>query len=508
MIDSSFQDAALLGAVFDAAVDAILVADRAGMIARANTAAEDLFGYDVGRLAGLSVNDLMPDAVALRHDGYMSHHLVTGDARIIGTGRKVDGKRKDGTLFPLHISVGRTDAEGEPIFIAILHDLTGRRVIEDALAQSQRMDALGQMTGGIAHDFNNLLTVIIGNLELLQSKVTGDDGQSMLADALEAATMGADLTARLTVFSRHGDLQTEAFDLNQGCERALAILKRTLGADYQIYVDLAADLPLIAVDPTQLQTAVVNLVLNARDAMPDGGKLTLQTQVAVIDDTRMPQEADVAQGAYVRLSITDTGDGMPPDVQRRAFEPFFTTKPPGKGTGLGLAMVYGFLRQSGGYITLQSHPGMGSTFALYFPILPDIAARSVADTTPRAVPLSCGDRTILIVDDNPLVRSLSVRRIRALGYRSFEAPDGDTAFAMLQSGLQVDLLFTDVVMPGMLSGYDLAIKVQEAFPTIKILLTSGYAANPDNSASVFAILQKPHGQAHLAETLQSILAGD
>ena len=507
MSGSALEDAAVLDAIFEATVDAMVVCDKSGNILRANRAAYDLFGYDPGSLVHCNVSVLMPQVVADLHDGFIDHHIRTGEKHIIDVGREVEGQRQDGATFPVHLSVGRTNAQGEPLFVAILHDLTQRLAAQKALSRSQRLDALGRMTGGISHDFNNLLTIIIGNLELLQPIIKDANAAAMLRDALEAAELGADLTDRLTLFARRGNLKAEPSDLNHGCEMALGILQRTLGKDYRIETDLPGDLPLVMVDPAQLQTAIVNLVLNARDAMPDGGRITVRTELARIDDTYVAQEIDVAQGTYIRLSVTDTGVGMTAVATRRAFEPFFTTKPAGRGTGLGLAMVHGFMKQTGGHVTVYSELDRGTTFALYFPVAdsdvtgPGLRASASTDRQGQG-------QLVLIVDDNPRIRRLSVERIAALGYRTAEASDGDNAYDMLKSGLKPDLVFSDVVMPGTLDGVGLAHKAQSEFPGVKILLTSGYADDAQNVRRHFDILQKPYRQTLLAEKLQAMLGQD
>ncbi|MEO0669317.1 MAG: PAS domain S-box protein [Pseudomonadota bacterium] len=504
------RDAALLSALMDAATDAIIVADRHGMMQRANGAADRLFGYDAGSLVGQSVNVLMPRALAELHDGFMAHHLATGERRIIGIGRDVEGARRDGTVFPLHLSVGRADIGDEPMFISILHDLTDRSAAHEALARSQRLDAVGQLTGGIAHDFNNLLTVIIGNLELLQMRGPDDRQTGLIDDALASAELGADLTSRLLVFARKGNLKPVEVDLREQCRDALAILRRTIGERYTIRTDFAKTVSQVMIDPVQLQSALINLALNARDAMPEGGEFLISVADVTIDDHYMAQETDIQPGEYVRLFISDDGAGMTLDAQRRAFEPFFTTKTDSGGTGLGLAMVYGFVRQSGGHITLYSELGHGTSFGLYFPALgrahaPHAAPGTMDDT---ALPMGNG-QIVLVVEDNPRVRKLSIARIRDLGYQVLEASTGDEALATLASGTHVDVLFSDLVMPGTLNGYDLAALVRSEFPKVKILLTSGYASdvvtNRMGGTAAYRILHKPYRHSDLAERLQALL---
>ena len=503
-------DSNLLSAIFDAAVDAIIVSDKRGQITQANNAAVALFGYDLDELTSRNVRVLMPETMAERHDSFISNHIETGEKKIIDIGREVEGLRKDGTVFPLHLSVGRAVVDRELLFIAILHDLSYRKSTEEALARSQRLDAIGQMTGGIAHDFNNLLTVVIGNLELLQMRKDDETANELVTDALEAAEMGADLTSQLMVFARKSILRPEPLDLNEACQKSLAILRRTLGANYDIQTRLEYGIAQVEIDPTQLQSAIVNMAINAKDAMPGGGKLVFETTSISIDDLYVAQETDVAPGTYVRLSISDTGQGMTENAQRRAFEPFFTTKPVGKGTGLGLSMIYGFVRQSGGHITIYSELGKGTTFSLYFPAYQKTASDEQAKQV-EAPDLHLGDaELVLVVEDNPQVRRLSVQRIRELGYRTLEAETGDEALQILAERPDIALVFTDLVMPGATSGLELAAKVSADRPDTKVLLTSGYAdeiAQPEAESAIhFDLLRKPYRQADLAKMLHTLLS--
>lgn len=513
MIDIT-EDSAVLNAIMEAAVDAMIVSDQMGVILRANSAAARLFEYDPAEMLGQNVKMLMPDAMASLHDRFMSHHVETGEKQIIGLGRDVEGQRKDGSVFPLHLSVGNAKLGQEHMFVAILHDLTNRKATEDALARSQRLDAIGKMTGGVAHDFNNLLTVITGNLELLEMR--GADAQQLplIRDAIEAAELGADLTSRLMVFARRSKLTPELTDLRTPCSETLALLARTLGATYKVKTDFAADLSPVMIDAVQLQSALMNLALNARDAMGTGGELQISLANVTIDENYMAQETDIDPGQYVRLLVSDDGTGMSTEAQRRAFEPFFTTKSGSGGTGLGLAMVYGFVRQSGGHVTLYSEQGHGSSFGLYFPVAQQTepVERSTSDTTPDATLQIGNGETILVVEDNEKVRRLSIARVQALGFETLEAETGDEAYAMLKDGAAVDLVFSDLVMPGSLNGYDLAQKIVAEFPALKVLLTSGYAGDAITGAMArgqhYDVLHKPYQQSQLAERLQALLAAD
>ncbi|MEO0938792.1 MAG: PAS domain S-box protein [Pseudomonadota bacterium] len=505
------EDSALLLAVMEAAVDAIIVADSTGRILRVNTAACALFRYPSEELVGQSVNMLMPEAMAERHDGFMAHHIATGEKRIIGIGRDVEGVRSDGSTFPLHLSVGKTELQGQTLFVGILHDLTERRASQEALARSQRLDAIGKLTGGIAHDFNNLLTVVIGNLELLEMRGVDDRQSALISDALESAELGAELTSRLLVFAKKGTLKPVQVNLRDLTKDALNILERTIGERYKIKTNFASNLADVLLDPVQLQSALINLALNARDAMPEGGELLISVANITIDDTYIAQETDIEPGQYVRLFVSDNGKGMSQEAQRRAFEPFFTTKAESGGSGLGLAMVYGFVKQSGGHITLYSELGYGTSFGLYFPVaapLGESATRGSA--APAAIPRGRG-QVILVVEDNPKVRRLSVERVRDLGYKTEEAESGDRAYEMLRGGLKADAVFSDLVMPGTLNGYELAARVLEEFPRTGVLLTSGYASDVVTGrlggSDVFKVLHKPYRLPELAERLHALFGG-
>ena len=503
-------DALMLIALLDAIPDAVLMSDAKGAITRANPAAGTLFGYNPAELIGKSVNMLMPKSLSDRHDGFMQGYLDTGNARIIGRGRAVEGLRRDGQSFPLHLSIGRADHGGATHFVAILHDLSERVAAEEALARSARLDAIGQMTGGISHDFNNILTVVIGNMELLEARLADDEAQAMLKDALEAAELGAKLTAGLTTFARKAAILTAAIDVNAACKAALGMIERTFDPHYDISTKLEADLPEVMADATQLQSALINIALNARDAMPDGGKLIIRSEAINIDDTYIAQELDVAEGHYVRVSVTDTGRGMGPDTQQRVFEPFYTTKPVGQGTGLGLAMVYGFVRQCGGHVTIYSEIGIGTTIALYFPTL-DAAAIQKHAALPRHKAALGDNQTVLVVEDNPQVRKLTTVRLRNLGYRVHEAASGDHATELLRQNSEIEAVFSDLVMPGELDGLALARHIVATYPHIRILLTSGYAeeilSRQSNNEPGHRILRKPYRQSDLAAALSALFDG-
>ncbi|MBM2576463.1 PAS domain S-box protein [Jannaschia sp. Os4] len=506
-IPATSSDGLLLDALLDAAVDAIVVSDAKGRILRVNAAAARLFRRPEAEMVGADLGLLMDEDMAARHGGFMDHHLTTGERRIIGIGRDLTGRRGDGTTFPLHLSVGRAEAGDETIFVGILHDQTRRREAEAALTRAQRMDAIGQMTGGIAHDFNNLLTIIVGNLELLEMGGPAPRDRELIADALQAAEMGADLTSRLLLFSRKGELRPEALDLGAAIDDAMRMLRRTLSARVRIErVEGDAPWP-VRLDPTQLQTAIINLALNAQDAMPDGGRLRFETENVVVDDDYLAQDVDIAPGRYVRLSVMDDGVGMSAEQRARALEPFFTTKPPGKGTGLGLSMVYGYVRQSGGHVAIYSEPGRGTNVALYFPVTGGGAAAE--EDAPRRTDAVGRGEVALVVEDDPSVRRLSEGRVAALGFAVIGAGDAQEAWEVLEARDDVALVFSDLVMPGAMTGEDLARRIRDERPGVAVLLTSGFSGGMANLEGVDGhprLLRKPYRQADLADAIREVLA--
>jgi signal transduction histidine kinase len=344
---------------------------------------------------------------------------------------------------------------------------------EEKLRQSQKMEAVGQLTGGLAHDFNNLLLVIIGNLEeLSERKDRPPQDQELARQALEAAQRGADLTRSLLAFARRQPLQPRRIAVNDLMSGIARLLSRTLGERIEVLLNLAPDLWPVVADPAQLEAALTNLATNARDAMPRGGRLTIVTANRHLDEDYCSQHADVAAGNYAMVQVSDTGAGMAADVIAQIFDPFFTTKRRGEGTGLGLSMVFGFMKQSGGHINVYSEPGVGTTFRLYLPRDPNAAGAQEDAMVEASVP--GGGETVLVVEDNPALRRVVVLRLAGLGYKVLEAENAEAALAILAGDEPIDLVFADVVMPGKLDGHDLARIVPERWPATKVLLTSGF----------------------------------
>jgi signal transduction histidine kinase len=387
-----------------------------------------------------------------------------------------------------------------------------RQLIEQQLRRTQRMDAMGQLTGGIAHDFNNLLGVIVANGDLLLETVKGNEEQIELAnEILTSALHGAELTHRLLAFARQQPLSARIIDLNAHLPRVMAILRRTLGERISITTQLAQDLHKTQVDPSQIEDALLNLAINARDAMPNGGTLTIETANAHLDSHYAALYPEVAPGDYVTLSMTDTGTGMPPEVLERTMEPFFTTKESGKGTGLGLSMVYGFAKQSGGHLNIYSEVGLGTTIRLYLARAQAADADAITVREPeRALPR--GGEAILLVDDNEPLRRVTVRRLTALGYRVADAESGPAALSLIEAGDRFDLLFTDIGLPGGMNGIELAERARQQMPGLKVLFTTGYGnlggANSDLASQLEHLIRKPYRSDELAAKLRIVLAPD
>lgn len=502
-------DAAKLSAILESAVDAIITIDVEGRIESANPAASRLFQHDLADLIGQNINILMPEPHRAAHDGYIAHHLRTGERRIIGIGREVQGQKKDGSVFPLHLSVSRFEIDGAIYFTGIVHDLTTTRQTEIALQRAQRMEAIGQLTGGIAHDFNNLLTVVIGNLELMEGQIEDEFLLTLLGEAQEASELGARLTERLLAFARRSRLEPERVDLNTMVVGLTDLLHRSLGEQIELGSALSTDLWPVRVDRGQVENAIINLAVNARDAMPAGGRLFIETGNVVVDDRFDERMADLKPGDYVRLSISDDGCGIAPEILDRVFEPFYTTKQVGHGTGLGLSMVYGFVKQSKGHATIYSEPGIGTTVNLYLPRheVVEEGAQGRTDTSHAA--RGAGEH-VLVVEDDARVRALTVRRLGDLGYRVTEAADGPEALEIIDQIGDIDLLFTDLVMPGGINGYELVERARKRNSGLKVLLTSGYAedlVNPDKlSERQVRLLRKPYRQADLSEAIRIALS--
>ena len=384
-----------------------------------------------------------------------------------------------------------------------------REEAQAALAQSQRMEAIGQLAGGIAHDFNNVLAAISSNLDAVTLRSADEKIRKVIQDAMDAIQMGASLTRRLLILSRRHGVGLERLDLNDRVTGTIELLRRTLGEQVTVSLRLSPDPCQTSANPGDVDNAILNLAINARDAMPNGGMLTIETRLVTLDADVAGRIANARPGEYVMLTVSDTGHGMSPEVLKHAMEPFFTTKEPGKGTGLGLATVHSTVRQSGGFVAIDSTEGEGTSVHLYFPKAEPGPIVSRAAPSPKEAPLGDGE-LILLVEDNDKVREATANRLESLGYAVLEAKTGPEAITLLESGEPIALVFSDIVMPGGMTGYDVAEWVRSMKPDLKVLLTSGYSEMPlavSETARKIKVLGKPYTREQLACALREALDG-
>jgi len=489
----------------------ILVKDaRTRQYVLVNKAAEKLWGIPRDKLIGRTLHQIFEkeqaDAIQARDQQviesgvnlhFPEHRLVTphNGVRVVTSNR-----------------IAIRDASGEVQYLlGVLEDVTERKSVEDQLRQAQKMEAIGNLTGGVAHDFNNLLTVMIGNLDLLLEDVAGNAAaKEKINVVLEAAERSADLTRHMLAFSRRQPLQAKEVDVNALISTTTRLLSRTLGENIKLELQTSPDTPIALVDPSQLETALLNIAINARDAMPKGGTLSIATRVTQLDGDYSTQHPDVAPGDYLAIEIADTGTGIPPHTLERIFEPFFTTKELGRGTGLGLSMVYGFIKQSGGHINVYSELGRGTVFKLFLPLAQSTTAKVAAASATARAAKSPGDEVILAVEDNPDIGATVVRQLRDLGYRVHEADSAAVALEILDNPGRVDLLFTDMLMPGGLNGKELAAKARAMRADLKVLFTSGFPGTASIHGAQLepgdVLLSKPYHKHDLAKAIEQVLS--
>ena len=499
-------------AFFDAIIESLpamlLVRTAAdGKVVLVNSAAEQLLGYDRNEIIGKTAIDLLPHQEA--------KSVLLQDEQTLLMGKAVENEY---TLTTRKLGVRRVRMKGFPLLeeqgntqyiVAFAEDVTVQRQTEDQLFQAQKMEAVGQLTGGLAHDFNNLLAVIIGNLDIMAELAPSAPEHAELgAAALEAALSGAELTRRLLAFARRQPLKPEEVDANELVSGITKLLARTLGEDIKITLDLDPATKPVFVDRVQLETAITNLANNARDAMPAGGQLFVATRNGYLDMDYIEKHPEVESGEYVTIEISDTGQGMAPEIVERIFEPFYTTKGVGKGTGLGLSMVFGFLKQSAGHVSVYSEPGLGTTFRLYLQPSQSSSQTNVVVEAPSLQPDYTNEETVLVVEDNSSLRTIVVRQLEAIGLRVLEAENGQMALDVLKEEPRVDLVFTDVVLPGNMDGYALARAVKESYPNLKIIMTSGFPGmrfNETELANSLPLLSKPYRKQDLVRMVREVL---
>jgi PAS domain S-box-containing protein len=453
-----------------------LTADDRLVFEDVNPAGAELYGLSREHIIGRTAADIDSDegAESINRNGRMA--LRSGKAVTYEVNRPI-GSRARCTLNVIAAPVENSESGG--LLLMCGRDLTEQRQAEEALRQSQKMEAIGQLTGGIAHDFNNLLAAIMGSLELMQSRIARGRVYELhryIEAAQAASKRAAALTHRLLAFSRRQTLSPAVTDLRTLVKSMEDLIRRTMGPQIELGVVATDDLWMAHVDQNQLENALLNLCINARDAMPDRGRLTVETANFVVDE-RMGREGDMVPGEYASLSVSDTGNGMTPEVKSRAFDPFFTTKPLGSGTGLGLSMIYGFAKQSGGQVRIYSEVGRGATVCLYFPrcVSDGESAQSSIETV--VAPQAAQGEAVLVVDDEELVRMIVIDVLEDLGYLSLEAVDAASSLKILQSGVRIDLLVTDVGLPGGMNGRQLAAAARALRPDLKVLFITGYAEN-------------------------------
>jgi PAS domain S-box-containing protein len=496
---------ATLRAVLEGISDAVFVKDRKGKYTMVNSAALAMFGKPVEAIVGMTDSDIFPPDIA---DDLSEADRIVLDSQCTKTLEReieIDGEFR--TLVATR-SVYRDGSGRIRGIVGVFRDITERKRFAEQLTHAQKMEAVGQLTGGVAHDFNNILAVVLGDLELLNERLEREPRLHKLVQAaMRAAWRGADLTKRLLAFSRKQPLQPEVMDFNRLVSDMTDMLGRALGETIHIHTTLAADLWPAKIDPNQTESAILNLAVNARDAMLDGGQLTIETSNVEIGEDIASAEDNWKAGSYVCLTIKDTGLGMPPEVIDRGYEPFFTTKEMGRGSGLGLSIVYGFVKQSGGHIEIDSKVGQGTTVSLYFPKANETPAQEER-SRPSAAERRGKGEIVLIVEDDPEMRNLACNLLSNLGYAVLEAKDGPEACAILERGEKIDLLFTDVVLPKGMSGADLAKEAQRLYPDLKVLYTSGYTANVlplDGTDEGIHLISKPYRKSQLAEKLREVM---
>jgi PAS domain S-box-containing protein len=493
-------------AQIDQARDAIVVRGLDGRVQFWNKGAERIYGWSTAEASGKPVEELLhADPTKLRQatETVLSSGEWTGE---------VTHQHRDGHPVRVddHWTLLRDDVGRPRSILTIETDITKQLVMEARLRQSQQLEAIGQLTGGVAHDFNNLLTVILGNAEMLADKLHSNPDLRKLAEMnVAAASRGAELTSRLLAFARRQALDPKAVDANKLLTGIHDLLRRTLPENIEIELAQGAELWLALIDPGQLENAVLNLCLNARDAMPSGGRLTIDTANARIDQEYAAQQGDIDAGQYVLITVTDNGTGIEPKDLGRVFDPFFTTKEFGKGTGLGLSMVYGFVKQSHGHIKIYSEVGHGTAVKMYLPRASEIDDEPEESPAQPAADLR-GTAKILVVEDDEYVRNYAKDQLLDLGYCVFSMKNADDALKCLQQVPDIDLLFTDVVMPGGMGGRELAEQARKLRPGLKVLYTSGYTENAiihqGRLDKGLHLLNKPYRRVELAQKIRAVLA--
>jgi PAS domain S-box-containing protein len=483
--ETSRESEAKYRGLLEAAPDAMVVVNQAGEIVLLNVQAEKQFGYRRDELVGQQVTNIIPEGFAERLIADDLRSAEDALAQQIGTGIELTGQRSDGTEFPIEIMLSPLESAEGILVTAAIRNITVRKLAESQLLQAQKLESIGRLAGGIAHDFNNMLFAIQGYAELLAEDLASTNRASLDPDRAllsvnaigQAAERAATLTAQLLAFSRQQVISPSVLDLNAAIGGLEPMVRQLIGENMRLVLKLDHDAGHIRADAGQLDQILLNLVVNARDAMPDGGTVTIETGNVVFEEPDAIEHVDMAPGSYVRLVVSDTGIGMDPETREHIFEPFFTTKELGKGTGLGLATTYGIVRQAGGDVWFHSEPGLGSSFNLYFPMVdaPEAVERPTVAATPAV-----GAGTVLVVEDEPVVRDMTSQLLSRSGYQVIAVASGAEAMTRLAVvEASIDVLITDVIMPNM-SGIELAELVMDRYPHVGVVLLSGYTAETLN----------------------------
>jgi PAS domain S-box-containing protein len=493
--------------VLETALDGYFLADRDGRIVDWNPEAERIFGWLRSDVVGRRLVDIVfPPEHRAVPEAAIARFFATGESEMVGRRVELPARRHDGVEFSAELAIVPINVDGRWIFGGFVRNISERKQSDEQIQRAQQLEAIAELTGGVAHDFNNLLTVIIGGIDLVKDRLR-PDLRSPIESALQAAEHGATLVQRLLAFSRRQSLVPEKLDINMLVSELRDVLHRTLGERIEVGLRLAPGLWPAWADRVQLENALLHLAINARDAMPGTGTLTIETANGLPGADHEASAHDVKPGDYVMLAVSDTGSGMAPEIAARAIEPFFTTKDPCGASGLGLSMIYGFAKQSGGHLKIVSEVGRGTTIRLYLP-------RHVADAdrSKDAAALSGhprGDETILVVEDDDAVRALVVSQLRAFGYRVLAAADGPQAEKFVDGDVTIDLLFTDIVMPGGLTGPQLAEHAQKRRPALRALFTTGYTESAVSQQCRLGahahMLSKPYRLHDLARKIREVL---
>lgn len=501
--------------LLEAAPDAILEVSADGRITLANAAAERLFGYSRSELIGQSIELLVPSDKRSVHTRYRAGYAENPRVRPMGPGLELEAQRKDGTLLPVEISLSPNRSHDAENIIAIVRDVSQRnhmetmlRLSQERLRQAEKLEALGRLAGGVAHEFNNLLSMILGYSELLLPTLESDSSKAYVAKISTSAKRAAALTRQLLAFGRRQVLSLRFLDMNAVVTDNCQIASQLLGETIEMVVLPAPEPAWIKADPAQIEQIVANLASNAQAAMPEGGKMTFAVSTVEVDDAHASQYPNLMPGKYVVLSVSDTGEGMKPEIKARLFEPFFSTREFGQGTGLGLASMYGIVLQSGGGVSVQSEPGKGTTFQVFLPHVQPEEAKGIAVVPTKDIQSLRGTETILLVEDHGPLLELASEFLSGLGYHLLPANLPLKALEISSHYThKIDLLLTDVLMPGM-NGRELAQQLRIQRPEMKVLYVSGFAdrtfeeGGPSGPA---AFMEKPYEFDELARKIREIL---